>query len=217
MNESNSDSSSQSGLFYLLVGPGGTGKNTLMHVALDRLSNLTQLATATTRPRRVGEIEGVHHLFVSNNEFRNMIRDGDLLEWQEVTPGRFYGIPRHVVDDTLESGHDLIADIEVNGARIVKEHYGDRAVLIFITVPGETTLDKLDVLRTRMLTRHPDEDPANIRARLNRAQVLELPFAREADFQIVNDDLDDASGELLDIIRNKREQHGRLIHIGSKA
>ena len=92
------------GLFFVFVGPGGTGKNTLMSIIMERHSNIKQLATATTRAMRPNEQHGRERIFVSLKRFREMIAQDELLEYQEVTPGKFYGIPRASVEDVLNDG-----------------------------------------------------------------------------------------------------------------
>lgn len=191
------------GKLFVLIGPGGAGKNALMTYVLTHVEALVQLATATTRPRRDGEQHGRERLFVSPTEFRRMIEAGELLEWQEVTTDRFYGIPRASVDGTLERGIDLIADIDVKGAEVLRQTHPEALVLIFVTVPGDTLDEQLAVLRERMISR--EEDPDVITERLERAHTIELPFAQHCDYVIVNDDIDEASQELMQIILEERK------------
>ena len=149
------------GLFFVFVGPGGTGKNTLMSIIMERHSNIKQLATATTRAMRPNEQHGRERIFVSLKRFREMIAQDELLEYQEVTPGKFYGIPRASVEDVLNDGQHLIADIEVRGAEVVIKEYEDDAIIIYVTVPGDTEEAQLETLKQRMLTRlnrEPNED-----------------------------------------------------------
>lgn len=195
------------GLLFVMVGPGGAGKNALMNAVMARQSQLSQLATATTRPIRANEQEGREHLFVTVERFQEMIANGELLEHQEVTPGRFYGIPRQSVDNHIDNGQHLIADIDIYGAKILRETYPDDTVLIFVTVPGETLAEQVAVLRERMVGRREEHDTAQndkrVTQRLERAETLELPFATACDFVIVNDDLDHAIAELENIVTQK--------------
>lgn len=196
----------QRGLLFILVGPGGAGKNTLMRAALARYAGLRQLATATTRPMRDGEQDGREHLFINKARFKQMIADGELLEWQEVTPDKFYGVPRDSVETNLAEGLDLIADIEVLGAKDVRDAFPKDVVLVFVTVPGQTEQDKLDVLRERMSSEDRNEPEKLIRQRLDRAETLELPFADECTHVIVNDDAERAAQELIDLIQQYQRQ-----------
>lgn len=201
---------SHRGMLFVLVGPGGTGKNTLMYAILEHHPEIKQLATATTRKMRPNEQQGREHLFVSLERFKEMIENDELLEHQEVTPGSFYGIPRATVDDAIETGQFLIADIEVLGAKILQENYPKDTQLIFVTVPGDTLDAKLDVLKRRMQGRHDahqtEADAARIQQRLDRARQLEFPFAAHCDDILINDHLEVAVGELDDIISRKIAQ-----------
>lgn len=188
------------GLLFVLVGPGGTGKNTLMNIIMQRHPQIKQLATATTRPIRAGELQGREHEFVSVERFQEMIANNELLEHQEVTQDKFYGIIRATVENHIQNGQNLVADIEVLGAKIVRDKFPNHTVLIFVTVLGETLDEKLAILRQRMLDRIENssttEDLAQIQQRLDRARKLEFPFESECDVLIVNDDKDRAVTEL---------------------
>ncbi len=194
------------GLFFVFVGPGGTGKNTLMSIIMERHPDIKQLATATTRAKRPDEQHGRERIFVSIERFREMIANKELLEYQEVTPGKFYGIPRSSVDDVLNSGNHLIADIEVRGAEVVLQAYEEDAVIIYVTVPGNTEDEQLATLKDRMLIRldrePTDDDWQLINQRLSRAKNLEFPFSQRCEHIIVNDDLDIAAAQIDTIISN---------------
>ncbi|HEX2620889.1 MAG TPA: guanylate kinase [Phototrophicaceae bacterium] len=185
------------GLLFVLVGPGGVGKNTLMQMVLPRFDRLRQLPTATTRTPRSGEQQGREHLFIGVDEFRRMIADGELIEHEEVHPGKFYGVPRKVVEQTLATGEDLIADIEIAGAKKVHEAFPHNTVLIFIAPPS------LDVLEERMENR--GETEAGIAERLARAE-REMHFKDCCDYVIVNENLESASRLLYDVIASTRKQ-----------
>lgn len=196
----------QRGLLFVMVGPGGTGKNTLMNEVMEKQA-LTQLATATTRAMRDNEREGREHLFVSVERFHEMIENGDLLEYQEVTPGKFYGIPRQSVENPLQQGKSLMADIDVYGAKILRETYPEDTVLIFVTVPGDSVDDQLATLRERMLYRLGNEPTADdidhITKRLERARTIEMPYAQHCDHILVNDDLNHTADQLENIVQAK--------------
>jgi guanylate kinase len=123
------------GILYILVGPGGVGKNALLNAVMDQLTDLRQLATATTRPPRENEQDGVHHLFVDLATFQQMIEDDALLEYQEVHPGKYYGVPRAIVEQAIVTRQDLIADIEYKGAAIIQKTYPQNTVAVFIAPP----------------------------------------------------------------------------------
>jgi guanylate kinase len=195
------------GLLFVLVGPGGVGKNTLMHNALAKQENLRQLPTATTRNPRPGEQEGREHLFVSEEQFRQMISQDQLLEWQEVHPGRFYGVPRFTVERAMQDEIDLIADIEVVGASILRSAYPDNAVLIFIAPSGQDDDTAITLLRRRMEDR--GDNLAEIEKRLQRAR-MEMAYAPTCDYLIVNEQIEDAALMLNSIIVAERSRRALL-------
>lgn len=188
------------GTFYILVGPGGVGKNALMNAVLDRLDNLRQLPTATTRAPRAGEQQGIHHIFVDVEEFQRMIRDGEFLEHQEVHPGKFYGVPRSKIAEAVDAGEDLIADIEFKGATIIRESYPEDTVAIFVSPPSIASLIQ------RMTDRQDNQ--TDINNRLNRMSS-EMIYAPLCDYVLVNDDFDKAIDELEALIDARR--HGTQI------
>jgi guanylate kinase len=186
-----------SGLLFILVGPGGVGKNALMQNVLPRFQHLRQLPTATTRAPREGEQHGRERLFVSLDEFKRMIANGELLEHEEVHPGKFYGVPRCKVEEALREGEDLIADIEIAGAEKVHTAYPDNTVLIFIAPPS------MDVLSERM--RNRGESEQGIAERIARAE-REMDFIKQSEHLIVNDEFERASQELYDVICKERAE-----------
>ena len=194
------------GLLFVIVGPGGSGKNTLMNTIMQRHPQIKQLATATTRPMRSNEQQGREHEFVTEERFREMIANDELLEHQEVTTGVFYGIIRASVENQLKSGQHLMADIEVYGAEILREKFPSDTVLIFVTVSGITLEEKLEKLRKRMLERIEKptaEDTVRIQERIDRARELEFPYQKECEIVIVNDDKNRAVKELEQFVLSK--------------
>ncbi len=173
------------GVIFVMIGPGGAGKNAIMKALMADNPAIRQLATATTRRMRGDEAQGREHLFVSKRHFEAMIAAGELLEYQEVTPGKYYGIPRRSVVAGLEAGEIRIADIEVIGASILADSYSDNVVQIFVTVPGADTAEQLALLQGRMQER--DDAFTDIEQRLQRARELELPYQSRCDYIVVND------------------------------
>jgi guanylate kinase len=198
----------QRGYLFVLVGPGGAGKNAIMAALLQRVPGLHKLVTATTRPRRDHEIPDHDHFFLSLEQFQALDSAGQLLERTEVTPGKWYGILRDKVEMALGRGEDLVADIDVHGAEILLAHYPEDIVPLFITVAAspQTTLD---ILRQRMMQR--GEAPELIEQRIERARNLEMPFAQRCQHIIVNADgqLEDSIRTIETLIRAKQQQRGR--------
>ena len=192
------------GVIFVMIGPGGAGKNAIMKAVIAAFPAIKQLATATTRPMRADEEQGREHVFVSERRFRQMMLGGDLLEHQEVTPGKFYGIPRRSVQEALASGAVRIADIEVLGAVELAAAFPDNVVQIFVAAPGEDKAEQLQVLEERMRLRA--DAATDIEQRLQRASALELPYQARCDYVVVNDDLARAISKTADIIRREMSE-----------
>ena len=173
------------GKIIVIAAPSGCGKSTIIRALLDKGDlDLAFAVSATTRPPRPGESEGVSYYFMSEEDFREAIADGAFVEYEEVYPGRFYGTPRSEIERVTSEGHNIVLDIDVNGARGVKELYGQAALTIFIEPPS------VDELRRRLEARGT-ESPEVIDERVDRA-AYELAQAAHFDARIVNDDLDTA-------------------------
>lgn len=181
---------SLSGVIFVMIGPGGAGKNAIMRAIIAGSRSVRQLPTATTRPMRHDERQGREHHFVSMQAFRKLLRDGQLLEYQEVTPGKFYGIPRQLALDCLRAGKARIADIEVLGAKKLAAAFPQNVVQIFVTVPGAKMAAQLKVLEERMRLRA--DAITDIDSRLQRAEAIELPYQSRCDHIVVNDRLSSA-------------------------
>lgn len=170
------------GKIIVIAAPSGCGKSTIIRALLDAGDlNLRFAVSATTRPPRPGETDGVSYYFMSVDDFREAIADDAFVEYEEVYPGRFYGTPRSEIERITSEGHNIVLDIDVNGARGVKELYGPRALTIFIAPPS------IDELRHRLESRGT-EPPAVIDERIDRA-AYELEQAPAFDARIINDDL----------------------------
>lgn len=174
------------GKLIVLTGPSGVGKGTLLKLLLKHHPELHLSISATTRAPRPGEIYGEHYYFVSREQFRQMIDAGDLLEWAEFA-GNFYGTPRHAVEKKISQGQWVILEIELVGARKVREVFPN-AFMIFLLPPS------LQELEQRLRSRGHDSEEA-IAKRLKRAQT-EINAADEFDLQVVNDDLDQALSQI---------------------
>ena len=189
--------SDQSGHYFILVGPSGAGKSTLLAKVLNEVQGLSQMATGTTRPRRTDETEGLQHLFFSDEEFDECIRNGAFVEWQTVH-GKRYGTLKSVVSDGIQSGRDFLADVEVLGASFLKGMYPENVTLVFVLPSSMKALEE----RIRHRASESEEDVA---LRLARAQ-FELTFLPKCDYVLTNDDLDVALEQLRGIILAERSR-----------
>ena len=178
------------GRLFIVSGPSGVGKSTVLKALLERRENARFSISATTRPIREGEIDGVHYHFISAETFREWIAQEAFLEYAEYV-GNFYGTPRKFVEAALDAGQDILLDIEVQGAMQVKERMPD-AVKIFIGPPSWKELE-------RRLTSRGTNTPEDIGKRLARAKV-ETRAAKAYDYLVVNDAVENAVGELDAII-----------------
>lgn len=178
----------------VLTAPSGAGKTTIARRVMEEIPELRFSVSATTRPRRTHERDGIDYHFIDAESFQRQIEAGEMLEYEEVYPGRFYGTLRSEVEDKAAEGPVLL-DIDVHGAKRIKRLYGDDALILFVKPPSEAELERR--LRTRAT-----EDEDTIRVRLARAKN-ELAFAgsERCDAVVVNDDLETAVEETLTAIR----------------
>ncbi len=170
------------GKLIIFTGPSGVGKGTLLRSLLRRHRDLSLSISATTRKPRPGEINGQHYFFVTRERFTQMVQAGELLEWAEFA-GNLYGTPRQSVEDQIAKGTWVVLEIELQGARQIRQSFPD-AFQIFIMPPS------LEVLEQRLRGRGQDSNDA-IARRLERAQA-EIAAASEFDIQIINDDVGQA-------------------------
>jgi guanylate kinase len=188
------------GKLFVVSGPSGVGKGTLLARVLDELDDLRVTVSATTRQPRMGEVDTVNYFFYSTEEFEKLIAQDGLLEWASVH-GAFYGTLKSEVLSAFDAGYDVVLEIDLQGARQVRLKY-PQAILIFIKPPS------LAVLETRLRERGT-EDEASISRRLATA-VEEIAAAHEYDKVIVNDDLEVAVQELLAFIKDCRNTGATL-------
>lgn len=184
------------GLLFVVSGPSGAGKDTLVDALRERIPRLKYSVSATTRSPRPGEHEGEHYFFLDRLLFEKRIESGGFLEWREYN-GNLYGTPRDYVQKALSDGYDLIMKPEVNGALAIKTAYPD-AVLIFL-VP-----DKFSDLRRRLLARRTETNE-EIAHRLEIARE-EMKFIRNFDYIVVNEEgrSEDAVRDLQAILQAER-------------
>lgn len=183
----------------IISAPSGTGKSTIIKwlMAHEEL-RLTLSVSCTSRRPRTGETDGVDYHFISDAEFRNRIDAGEFLEYEEVYGGTLYGTLKQQVEDKLAQGRNVVFDVDVKGGCRIKEYYGDRALSLFIQPPS------IDTLRQR-LTDRGTETAEKIEMRVARA-AMEMEYAPRYDRTVMNDVLDEAEQQTLDILRDFLEK-----------
>ena len=183
---------------FVITGPSGVGKGTLIERLLERIPELELSISATTREPRPGEVDGRDYHFLSPEEFRRRLEAGDFLEHAGYS-GNYYGTLREEVERRVAKCHSVVLEIEVQGARQVRDALGDDAVLIFIAPPDEA------MLRERLEGRGTDS-AEDIEQRLRTAEV-ELAARAEFPLEVVNDDLQKATSDLEGLVRDELSLH----------
>ena len=186
------------GKLIIFSAPSGSGKSTIINYLLKQNLNLAFSISATSRAPRGTEQNGVEYFFLTPEEFRTRIANGEFLEYEEVYKDRFYGTLKSQVEKQLAEGQNVIFDVDVVGGCNIKKFYGSRALSVFIQPPS------VEELRKRLQGRGTDA-PEVIESRIAKAE-FELRFADKFDTVIVNDDLEKAKAEALKVIRNFIEQ-----------
>ncbi len=188
------------GILFVMTGASGVGKDTIRRAALPKIDNLFYSISATTREQRPSEIHGTHYYFFSHAQFEALIARDALLEHAEYV-GDFYGTPAEPVLAALGRGQDVLLELELVGARKVKEKMPE-AVMIFIAPPSMYELER------RLRGRGTDSEE-RIKKRLERARA-EIKAVREFDYVVVNDALDTAVRDFRSIIYAERARSERL-------
>ncbi|CDD82390.1 guanylate kinase [Bacteroides sp. CAG:462] len=182
------------GKLIIFSAPSGSGKSTIINHLLQQDLNLAFSISATSRPPRGMERDGVEYFFLTPDEFRERIARGEFLEYEEVYPGRFYGTLKSQVEKQLTAGQNVVFDVDVVGGCNIKKYYGERALSVFIQPPS------VEELRRRLVGRGTDT-PEVIEDRVAKAEY-ELGFAPQFDVVVVNDNLEEAQQRAYDVIRN---------------
>ena len=180
---------------FVITGPSGVGKGTLIRGVMDRVGDLELSVSATTRAPRVGEVDGVDYHFLSRQQFDRRVAAGEFLEHADYA-GNHYGTLRSELEDRLRAGRPVVLEIEVQGARQVREAMPE-AMQVFIAPPS------LEELRTRLIARGTD-DAEEVERRL---RVAEGELAAQPEFRhvVVNDRLQEALARLTEIVTRELE------------
>ncbi|TCI31797.1 guanylate kinase [Exiguobacterium sp. SL-10] len=196
------------GLLIVLSGPSGVGKGTVCRVLREEEGNNLQYSvSATTRKPREGEVEGVHYFFKTREQFEDMIEHDQLLEHAEFV-GNYYGTPVEWVRETLESGRDVILEIEVQGAFQVKERFPE-AVFLFLAPPS------LQELRNRLVGRGTESEDVIKQRLLVAREEIELMDAY--DYVVTNDEVDKAIDRIKAIVTAEHCKRERVASLYKKA
>ena len=180
------------GNLFVISGPSGSGKGTIVSRLVQELPNVWVSVSATTRTPRLGEVDGVSYFFKSREEFDDLVKNDGMLEYATYA-GNSYGTPRESVEEHMKQGDDVILEIERQGAFQVRDRMPE-AHLIFIEPPSIEELE-------RRLRNRGTEDENVIYERMNTAKV-ELQYKMEYDVRVVNDDLDTAVSQVVDYIKS---------------
>ena len=184
---------SRTGNLFVISGPSGAGKGTLVKALIEQVPDAWLSVSATTRKPREGEVDGKHYHFISNDQFDDLVRQDGFLEWAQVHSNK-YGTPRAQVEQAIAEGKQAILEIDVQGAFQIKEKI-PQSILVFIEPPS------LEILEERLRGRGTETEDV-IAARMSVA-TLELLEKIKYDIAIVNDDLDVAAKELVDFVEKQ--------------
>lgn len=182
------------GRLIIISGPSGSGKDTILKKVLTRLPELKFSISSVTRPMREGEVEGEKYNFISKERFEEMIKKDMLLEYNNYV-GNYYGTPKAPVEKVINEGGEIILEIDVNGQQNIKRQV-DSSLSIFIMPPS------IEVLRTRLSGRGTDS--AEVIEKRMKTALDEIKCAKNYDYIVINDDLDEAVEDFITILKSDR-------------
>lgn len=181
------------GKFIIVSAPSGAGKTSIVRKLMQAGLGLEFSVSATSRTPRPGEVYGKDYFFISASDFKKKIKDGELLEWQEVYKDQFYGTLKPEVERIWNSGHHVLFDVDVKGGMNLKKMFPEISVSVFIMPPS------LEVLEKRLRLRSTETEES-LRKRLEKAG-FEIGFAENFDVIIVNDILEVAVDQAIQTVR----------------
>ena len=189
------------GSILVISGPSGSGKSTLMHEMMKRIDDTYFSISTTTREKRGGEIEGKDYLFISKDEFKQGIEEGNFLEWARVHDN-YYGTSLKPILKELNLGKMVVFDIDVQGHKIAKEKFGNIITSVFLTTPSQ------QVLKDRLIQRGTDSSES-IEKRLNNA-ISEMTRVKEYNYILINDYFEKTLEDLISIAHASKNRVASL-------
>lgn len=182
------------GKLIIFSAPSGSGKTTLVKYVMENIDNLSFSISAASRNKRNREVQGKDYYFLTADEFRKKISNNEFVEWEEVYKNKFYGTLKSEVERIRKSGRNVVFDVDVVGGVNIKKLYGNKALGIFVMPPS------VEVLKERLEQRGTDNEN-DIKTRINKAEY-ELTFSNLFDKIIINDDLEIAKLEAIEIVKD---------------
>ena len=178
----------------IISAPSGAGKTTLVKHLLKQFPQLEFSISACSRPQRQNEINGIDYYFISVEEFQKKIKENQFIEWEEVYPNRYYGTLKTEIERIWKKKHIVLFDVDVKGGINLKKIFHKQAISIFIAPPS------IEILKYR-LEKRGTENSENIKIRVEKAKY-EMTFAKQFDYIIVNDNLNEAKENISTLIKN---------------
>jgi len=186
-------------MLIVISGPSGSGKGTIIKEVMKKIPDLIYSVSYTTRPKREGEIEGKDYFFISKDEFEKLINEDFFIEWAKVYD-YYYGTGKEFVLNNLNDNKDVILEIEIQGAKKIREIYDKKNVIfIFIAPPDFKELEK------RIMNRKRGETEEEIKKRMNFAKK-EIEESKNYDYIIINDNINKAVKKIVNIINKERRK-----------
>ena len=180
------------GKLIIFSAPSGSGKTTLVKHLMQHVDNLSFSISATSRKKRGSEINGKDYYFLTASEFRQKIENEEFVEWEEVYDDKYYGTLKSEVERIINTGQNVVFDVDVVGGVNIKKLYVNNALAIFVMPPS------IEILKKRLEGRGTDNE-SDIKSRIDKAEY-ELTFANKFDKVIINDNLEKAQNETVEII-----------------
>ena len=192
------------GILFVLSSPSGAGKTSIARYILDKDKNIKLSVSLTTRKKRKNEKAGIDYDFISKDVFETKIKNNFFLEWATVF-GNYYGTSREKVQTTLQEGNDVLFDIDWQGTQQLSDNKGFELVTIFILPPSKTVLEK-------RLNNRAQDSKIEVKKRMSQASD-EISHYMEYDYIVINNNLEDASNQVLSILKAERLKRRRLINL----